>query len=70
MHLAGIEPTIPVFLRAKTFHAVDRAATVTGILSTCSALYHERHLYCNMHDCLRPLLSNGPRSAINSGDAC
>jgi hypothetical protein len=23
-------PTIPVFKRAKTFHALDRAATVTG----------------------------------------
>jgi hypothetical protein len=28
--LAGFEPTIPVFKRAKTFHALDRAATVTG----------------------------------------
>jgi hypothetical protein len=31
MPLAGFEPTIPVFKRAKTFHALDRAATVTGI---------------------------------------
>jgi hypothetical protein len=30
--LAGFEPTIPVFKRAKTFHALDRAATVTGML--------------------------------------
>jgi hypothetical protein len=30
MPLAGLEPTIPVFKRAKTFHALDRAATVTG----------------------------------------
>jgi hypothetical protein len=30
MPLAGFEPTIPVFKRAKTFHALDRAATVTG----------------------------------------
>jgi hypothetical protein len=29
MPLAGLEPTIPVFKRAKTFHALDRAATVT-----------------------------------------
>jgi hypothetical protein len=29
MPLAGFEPTIPVFKRAKTFHALDRAATVT-----------------------------------------
>jgi hypothetical protein len=26
----GFEPTIPVFERAKTVHAVDRAATVIG----------------------------------------
>jgi hypothetical protein len=31
MPLAGFEPTIPVFKRAKTFHALDRAATVTGM---------------------------------------
>jgi hypothetical protein len=34
MHLAGFQPTIPVFKRAKTFHALDRAATVTGPLLT------------------------------------
>jgi hypothetical protein len=33
MPLAGFEPTIPVFKRAKTFHALDRAAIVTGRLS-------------------------------------
>jgi hypothetical protein len=32
MPLAGFELTIPVFKRAKTFHALDRAATVTGNL--------------------------------------
>jgi hypothetical protein len=30
MPLAGFELTIPVFKRAETFHALDRAATVTG----------------------------------------
>jgi hypothetical protein len=30
MPLAGCEPTIPVFKRAKTFHALDRASSVTG----------------------------------------
>jgi hypothetical protein len=30
MPLAGFEPTIPVFMWEKTFHALDRAATVTG----------------------------------------
>jgi hypothetical protein len=34
MPLAGFEPTIPVFKRAKTFHALDRAASVTGIQRT------------------------------------
>jgi hypothetical protein len=32
MPLAGFEPTIPVFKGAKTFHALDCAATVTGII--------------------------------------
>jgi hypothetical protein len=30
MPLAGFEPTIPVFKREKTFHTLDRVATVTG----------------------------------------
>jgi hypothetical protein len=30
MPVAGFEPTNPVFKRAKTVHALDRAATVTG----------------------------------------
>jgi hypothetical protein len=30
MPLARFEPTIQVFKRAKTFHALDREATVTG----------------------------------------
>jgi shikimate 5-dehydrogenase len=33
MPLVGFEPTIPVFKRAKTFHALDRAATVTGAVN-------------------------------------
>jgi hypothetical protein len=31
MPLAAFESTIPVFKRAKAFHALDRAAIVTGI---------------------------------------
>jgi hypothetical protein len=31
MPLVGLEPTIPVFERAKTFHALDRAVTVVGV---------------------------------------
>jgi hypothetical protein len=30
MSRIGLEPTIPVFERTKTFQALDRAATVTG----------------------------------------
>jgi hypothetical protein len=35
MPLAGFEPTISVFKRAKTFHALERAATVTGHYIIC-----------------------------------
>jgi hypothetical protein len=31
MPRVGSEPTIPVFKRAKTFHALERAATVAGL---------------------------------------
>jgi hypothetical protein len=34
MPLAGFEPTMPVFERAKTCHALDRADTVTGLQTT------------------------------------
>jgi hypothetical protein len=30
----GFKPTIPVFERAKTVHAIDRAATVIGVMTT------------------------------------
>jgi hypothetical protein len=33
MPQVGSEPTIPVFERAKTVHALDRAATVIGLLN-------------------------------------
>jgi hypothetical protein len=38
MPLAGFEPTIPVFERAETVHASDRAATVIGFC--CHSLHH------------------------------
>jgi hypothetical protein len=34
MFQVGFEPTIPVFERAKTVHALDRAVTVIGLLTT------------------------------------
>jgi hypothetical protein len=60
MPLAGFEPTIPVFKQAKTFHILDRAATVTGskytqryinILTTSFTLYHYTYklLKCKTH---------------------
>jgi hypothetical protein len=33
MFQLGLEPTIPVFERAKTAHALDRAVTVIGFLT-------------------------------------
>jgi hypothetical protein len=37
------EPTIPVFERAKTVHASDRAAIVTGDTFNYDPKYHEQH---------------------------
>jgi hypothetical protein len=34
----GFEPTIPVFKRAKTFHALDHAATVIGDFGIIEAI--------------------------------
>jgi hypothetical protein len=44
MPSVGIEPTIPAFERAKTVHALDRAATVIGggmakLLKLCMKVY-------------------------------
>jgi hypothetical protein len=39
MPLTGFEPTIAVFKRAKTFHALDRAATVAGCITEGIAGY-------------------------------
>jgi hypothetical protein len=45
MPLAGSEPTISVFKRAKTFHALDRAAAVTGL----KLLYYYIYYYHSHH---------------------
>jgi hypothetical protein len=34
MTAAEIQPKVPAFVQAKTVHALDRMATVTGMLST------------------------------------
>jgi hypothetical protein len=39
MPQVGFEPMIPVFERAKTAHALDRAATVIGINTSMLLLY-------------------------------
>jgi hypothetical protein len=42
MPRVGFEPTIPVFERTKTVHALDRAATVMGIsVNTVQILSYE-----------------------------
>jgi hypothetical protein len=43
MPLARFEPTIAEFKRAKTLHALDRAATVTGIILTYCRIKFEAH---------------------------
>jgi hypothetical protein len=43
--------------------------TAISIQHKCQCNF-ETKLYCNMHACLRPLLSNGPSQQVNSGDAC
>jgi hypothetical protein len=45
MPQVGFKPTIPVLEGAKTFHALDRATTVTGIKTTQSLqVFHQRML--------------------------
>jgi hypothetical protein len=39
MSCVGFKPTIPTSERAKTVHALDRSATVTGMLSLGAYLY-------------------------------
>jgi hypothetical protein len=39
MPQVGFEPTTPVFERAKSVHALDRASTVIGLHSACIVLY-------------------------------
>jgi hypothetical protein len=44
MPLVGFEPTIPVFERAKMFHALDRAAIV--IVKIFTVLKFVDHIEC------------------------
>jgi hypothetical protein len=47
MPWVGFEPSIPAFKRAKTVHALDRAATVIGISGICLFInnHFERHFF-------------------------
>jgi hypothetical protein len=52
MPSVGLEPTIPVFKRAKTIHALDRAATVIGpsqglLIQTARHQLRGKDLYTN-----------------------
>jgi hypothetical protein len=39
----GLEPMIPLFERAKTVHALDRAVTLIGYFKPFYAWYKRRH---------------------------
>jgi hypothetical protein len=45
MSRVGFEPTIPAFKRAKTVHALDRAATVFGKIKIYTTIFFPR-LFC------------------------
>jgi hypothetical protein len=47
MSQVGFEPTIPVFERAKTVHALDRAATVIGYYSYSQAYVSHQASFCS-----------------------
>jgi hypothetical protein len=52
MPLVGYKPTIPVFEQAKTFHALDHAATVIGY----SSHLHFNNLYCQLKEQIKSIL--------------
>jgi hypothetical protein len=39
MPRVGFEPTVPVFERGKTVHALDRAATVIGLTQNMAFIF-------------------------------
>jgi hypothetical protein len=55
MPRVGLEPMIPVFERAKTVHALDRAATVIG---------HVYYLLEMLKQCLNSNRVQWPPSAV------
>jgi hypothetical protein len=56
----GFEPTISVFERAKTVHALDRAATVVAIslMNTDYKTCHHFQFFDNLRDDIRLKIRN------------
>jgi hypothetical protein len=44
MPYVGFEPTIPAFERAKTVHALDRSATVTGLPTLHNTIWQRNRM--------------------------
>jgi hypothetical protein len=55
MPLMGFEAMIPVFKQAKTFHALDRAATVTGTGVSCFTATSDLLLNSQTHILYSPI---------------
>jgi hypothetical protein len=53
----GFEPTIPVFERAKTVYALDRAATVMGSMK----VHRSQKTLLLMHSCAAQILNHSLR---------
>jgi hypothetical protein len=49
MPRVGLEPTIPAFERAKTVHALDRAATVVGDFCLLYTFYPLQIIFIRSH---------------------
>jgi hypothetical protein len=61
----GFEPMIPVFERAKTFHALYRAATVIGFLQIVFFIF--LYFFCELLNSTQRFLSNIRCSSIDLG---
>jgi hypothetical protein len=59
------EPTIPVFKRAKTVDALDRAATVIGLLHVRLQKLHESQIHIKGHSTTIIFHQHMPNITIN-----
>jgi hypothetical protein len=57
MHRLGLEPTIPVFEGAKTFHDLDRAATALPLEDGHPVIHFETQCAVHVPADFRALLS-------------